>query len=542
MQATTNASLKRHVAGATGFLALSAFLSRALGYVRDAIISGKFGMTGQSDAYIQSFFIPDLLYQLLAGGALAAAFIPVFTNYLATGKEEDAWKVFSVVATILLPVVTFFVIAAEMLAVPLSYIAAPGFTQAQLLLVARLTRIVLPAQICFFMGGLLMGVQNAHGRFFGQAVGPLIYNIGIIVGGLLLSNSVGIAGFSWGALVGALVGNLLLQIFLVKRLGVKYRPSLDIRHPGVVKVGKLLLPVVLGLSLPQLAVRINRVFVSMLGEGRVLALNNADRVTQAPLGVFAQSAGIALLPTLSAQAAVGDMNAFKSSVSLGVRSIVALTLPTSVFMAVLAVPIIRVMYQHGRFTAADTYVTAVALAFYSVGIVGWAAQAVIARAFYALHDTITPVLTGTVMTVLLLASNWMLANALEPGGWSHGWIAFTSSVAAVLQAVILLAILRKRIGGVEGRLLAASFAKVGLGCCVLALLSMLTYQQLTKFWPFPGVHSALHTLLRVLASMLIGSVAYGYTIKWLRLDEARYVWSIFAGPFARRIRKSSARP
>jgi putative peptidoglycan lipid II flippase len=539
---TANASLKRQVAGATGFLALSAFLSRALGYVRDAIISGKFGMTGQSDAYIQSFFIPDLLYQLLAGGALAAAFIPVFTNYLATGKEEDAWKVFSVVATILLPVVTFFVIAAEVLAVPLSYIAAPGFTQAQLLLVARLTRIVLPAQICFFMGGLLMGVQNAHGRFFGQAVGPLIYNIGIIVGGLLLSNSVGIAGFSWGALAGALIGNLLLQIFLVKRLGVKYRPSLDVRHPGVIKVGKLLLPVVLGLSLPQLAVRINRVFVSMLGEGRVLALNNADRVTQAPLGVFAQSAGIALLPTLSAQAAVGDMNAFRSSVSLGIRSIVALTLPTSVFMAVLAVPIIRVMYQHGRFTAADTYVTAVALVFYSIGIVGWAAQAVIARAFYALHDTLTPVLTGTAMTVLLLASNWVLASVLEPGGWSHGWIAFTSSVAAILQAVILLAILRGRIGGVEGRLLAVSFAKVGIGCCVLALLSHLTYRELTRLWPFQGVHSALHTLLRVLASMLIGSVAYGYTIRWLRLDEARYVWSIFTGPFARRVKKGSVRP
>jgi putative peptidoglycan lipid II flippase len=539
---TANASLKRQVAGATGFLALSAFLSRALGYVRDAIISSKFGMTGQSDAYIQSFFIPDLLYQLLAGGALAAAFIPVFTNYLATGKEEDAWKVFSVVATILLPVVTFFVIAAEVLAVPLSYIAAPGFTQAQLLLVARLTRIVLPAQICFFMGGLLMGVQNAHGRFFGQAVGPLIYNIGIIVGGLLLSNSVGIAGFSWGALAGALIGNLLLQIFLVKRLGVKYRPSLDVRHPGVIKVGKLLLPVVLGLSLPQLAVRINRVFVSMLGEGRVLALNNADRVTQAPLGVFAQSAGIALLPTLSAQAAVGDMNAFRSSVSLGIRSIVALTLPTSVFMAVLAVPIIRVMYQHGRFTAADTYVTAVALVFYSIGIVGWAAQAVIARAFYALHDTLTPVLTGTAMTVLLLASNWVMAGVLEPGGWSHGWIAFTSSVAAILQAVILMAILRSRIGGVEGRLLAVSFAKVGIGCCVLALLSHLTYRELTRFWPFPGVHGTLHTLLRVLASMLIGSVAYGYTIKWLRLDEARYVWSIFTGPFARRGKKGSVRP
>ena len=520
---------QKQLAGATGFLALSVLLSRVLGYVRDAIISSKFGMTGQSDAYIQSFFVPDMLYQLLAGGALSSAFIPVFASYLARGEDEEAWKVFSVVATIMLPVITAFVIAAEVFAEPLSYIAAPGFSEHQLQLVARLTRIVLPAQICFFLGGLLIGTQNARNHFFGQAVGPLIYNIGIIVGGLLLANSVGIAGFSWGALVGAVVGNLLLQIVLVRRLGVRYRPSLDVRHPGVVKVGTLLLPVVLGLSLPQLSVRINRVFVSMLGEGRVLALNNADRLTQAPLGVFAQSAGIALLPTLAAQAAVMDMKAFRASVSLGIRSIVALTLPTSVFMAVLAVPIIRVMYQHGRFTAGDTQVTAVALGFYAVGIAGWSAQAIIARAFYALHDTITPVVVGTIMTVLLLISNWVLASVLPAGGWSHGWVAFTTSAAALLQAAVLLGILRRRIGGVDGRTMAASFSKVSVGCLVLAAVSVVVYRAATTAWPAPSADSTISTLVRILLAMCTGFSAYAAAVRALRLDEGPYVWSMFAG-------------
>lgn len=530
----------KQLAGATGFLAISVFLSRVLGYVRDAIISSKFGMTNQSDAYIQSFFVPDLLYQLLAGGALSSAFIPVFTGYLARGEDEEAWKVFSVVATLMLPVVTAFVIAAELLAEPLSYIAAPGFSGDQLQLVARLTRIVLPAQICFFLGGLLMSTQNARNHFFGQAVGPLIYNIGIIVGGLLLANSVGIAGFSWGALVGAIIGNLLLQIVLVHRLGVRYRSSLDIRHPGVVKVGRLLLPVALGLSLPQLAVRINRVFVSMLGEGRVLALNNADRLTQAPLGVFAQSAGIALLPTLAAQAAVMDMKAFRASVSLGVRSIVALTLPTSVFMTVLAVPIIRVMYQHGRFTAADTQVTAVALAFYAIGIAGWSAQAVVARAFYALHDTMTPVAVGTVMTLLLLLSNWLLALVLPPGGWSHGWVALTTSAAALIQAGILLAILRRRIGGIDGRTIAVSFAKVAGGCVVLAAVSKAVYTCTTAAWPLGDPQGTVPTLVRILLAMCAGCGVYAAAVKALRLDEWPYVRSMFAGRAARFNRRHKA--
>ncbi|MGQ9697389.1 MAG: murein biosynthesis integral membrane protein MurJ, partial [Armatimonadota bacterium] len=355
----------------------------------------------------------------------------------------------------------------------------------------------------------------------------------IIVGGLLLANSVGIAGFSWGALAGAVLGNLILQIVLVRRLGVRYRPSLDVRHPGVVKVGKLLLPVVLGLSLPQLAVRINRVFVSMLGEGRVLALNNADRLTQAPLGVFAQSAGIALLPTLAAQAAVMDLQALRATVSLGVRSIVALTLPTSVFITVLAVPIVRVMYQHGKFTSLDTQVTAVALAFYSIGIAGWSAQAIVARAFYALHDTVTPVVVGTVMTLLLLLSNWVLAGVLPPGGWSHGWVAFTTSVAAILQAGMLLEILRRRIGGLDGRTMAVSFAKVAFGCAVLAAVSGAVYEATTVAWPFGGVHATVPTLIRVMAAMCAGFGAYALSMKAARLDEGPYVWSMFAGRASR---------
>jgi putative peptidoglycan lipid II flippase len=523
---------RRELAGATGFLALAVFLSRVLGYVRDAIIGSKFASsTGLPDAYMRSFFVPDLLYQLLAGGALSSAFIPVFSNYLARGEEAEAWKVFSVVATVMLPVLTGFVLLCEALARPLAYLAAPGFPPDQLAVVTSLTRIVLPAQICFFLGGLLMGTQNARGHFFGQAIGPLIYNVGIIVGGLLLADSVGIAGFSWGALVGAIVGNLLLQMWLVRRLGVRYRPSLDIRHPGVVKIGKLLLPVMLGLSLPQLAAHINGIFATLIGKGPALWLNDANRLTQAPLGVFAQSAGIALLPTMAAQVAVKDMDGFRSSVSLGVRSIVALTLPTSVFMTVLAVPLIHVMYQMGEFTGHDTVMTAVALGFYCIGIAGWSAQAVIARAFYALHDTVTPVVVGTIMTVLLVPGNWVLMQAMRPIGWGHGGLALATSLAATLQSAVLLVLLKRRIGSIQGRLMAQSFAKVCAGCLALAMVSYAAYHVLGRAW-----HSGhrLEMLLQILVAMGLGFAAYAASVKALRLEEGGYVWSMFAGRLRRR--------
>ncbi|MDQ2986599.1 MAG: MATE family efflux transporter, partial [Armatimonadota bacterium] len=238
------------VAQAGGLMTGLILLSRILGQVRDTIISYKFGQDAITDAYRAAFSVPDLLFFLIAGGALSSAFIPVFTKYWSTDEPEEAWKVFSVVATLMGIIVVGFVIIAEIFAGPLLDLVAPGLEGETRNMAVHMSRIVLPSQIGFFLGGLMFGTMNARRHFLTPGLSPNIYNIGIILGALLIAPmlSVPIFGLAWGALAGALVGSLALPILLMRRFGVSFKPSLDTSHPGVKQVFKLMLPVVFGLS------------------------------------------------------------------------------------------------------------------------------------------------------------------------------------------------------------------------------------------------------------------------------------------------------
>ncbi|MBI3920396.1 MAG: murein biosynthesis integral membrane protein MurJ, partial [Armatimonadetes bacterium] len=294
----------RTVARAAGITVAAISLSRALGLVRDMVISHQFGQNRNTDIYVAAFKLPDLLFFLIAGGALSSSFIPVFTSYLSTGKEKEAWKVFSVIATIMTVVVASFIVVGEVFAreiVP--WAVAPGFSPGELDKVAHLTRIILPSQLFFFLGGLMMGTLYARQKFLIPGLGPCVYNVGIICGGLLLGPRLGIEGLAWGALGGAFVGNFLMQLLAIRKAGVVFRLSFDHRHPGVRRVWILMLPVILGLALPQVDVLINAWFASFLFKGAVSALDRANRVMQIPLGIFAQGMAIAFFPTLSAQIA-----------------------------------------------------------------------------------------------------------------------------------------------------------------------------------------------------------------------------------------------
>ncbi len=332
------------VARYAGIMMAAILASRILGQLRDTLIAAWFGQNAQTDVYRAAFSIPDLLFFLIAGGALSSSFIPVFTEYITNGEDDKAWKVFSVVATFMTVVVTAFIIFGEIFARQLVPLIAPGFTPDQLDQTAMLTRIVLPSQLCFFLGGLMMATLYVRGHYLVPALGPVVYNLFIILGGWLLRDVVGIAGLAWGALSGAFVGNMLLQFIYVRKIGIQFKPSLDIRHPGVRRVGRLVLPVILGLSLPQVCLLINRVFASLLEyQGAMSALDNANKQMQAPLGIFAQSIGVAIFPTLSAQVARGDMSAFRDTLLRGVKALWFLTIPLSLIMMVLAPEIVSIL-------------------------------------------------------------------------------------------------------------------------------------------------------------------------------------------------------
>ena len=340
------------MARAAGAVMAATLLSRVLGQIRDIVIAHQIGAGVVADSYTAAFKVPDLFMYLLAGGALASTFIPVFKEHLQLGRHKTAWHIFSVVATITALVAGLFVVIAEIWTPEFVRLLNPGYSAATVALTVPLTRIVLPAQIFFMLGGLLMGTLNARGQFLLPALAPSIYNLGIIFGAAVLYPlGLGPSGLMWGALGGAFVGNFALQVVLVARTGGRFRPSVAVLHPGAVRVWKMMLPILLGVSLPNVDQIINSYFASELAAGSQAALQYAVRLMLIPIGIFAQAMGIAILPTMSGLAAEGRRKEFRATVSSALRTILFLTIPASALLCLLAVPIITLLLQAGQFTA-----------------------------------------------------------------------------------------------------------------------------------------------------------------------------------------------
>ncbi|HEU4753901.1 MAG TPA: murein biosynthesis integral membrane protein MurJ, partial [Armatimonadota bacterium] len=471
----------RDIGRAVGLISGMVLLSRVLGFLRDALIAATFGKNAITDAYFYAFKLPDTLWMLVAGGAFYAAFVPVITEYFTHGDEEGAWKTYSIVTTFLFTILSIVIPLAWIFARPLiEHFIAPGLTDYvvterfgvvhPLSMTVEMTRIVLPSQFCFFLGTLMMGMLQAKKRFLMPAVGPVVYNLGIIIGGLTLSRWWGIAGFSWGALGGALVGNLLLQAWAIQGINARFRPSLELSFPGVKRAGKLVLPVIFGVSLPQATDIVNGMFVARVASANsILAYTN--RLMQLPLGIFGQAIGIAVLPTLSQQAAQDDMVAFRRTLNYGVRLALFLTVPTSILLIVLAQPLITLVYQRGNFTAADTANATPALVLFCLGVGAWSAQAVVARAFYARNDTWTPVLAGTFVTFFIFVPlNFILTPLMNVPGTpllTRG-PALATTLASLTNTLLLLYFAAKRFGGINGRRIVVSLVRIMVACIPMA--------------------------------------------------------------------------
>lgn len=498
--------------------------SRILGLVRNMVIAHRFGQKFEADVYTGAFMIPDLLFFLIAGGALSSAFIPVFTEKLEHGEEKEAWRLFSTVACVMFVVVSGFVLIGEAFATPLVLLMNPGYSQipAKVEATVPLTRIVLPAQLCFFLGGLMMGTQYARRKFLIPALGPVIYNLGIIFGGLVLAHWTGVAGLCWGALLGAVVGNFGLQLWSLIRDGMQFKISFDWRNPDVVKVWKLMLPVIFGLALPQVSLLFNRMFASNLGNGPQAALVNANQLMQVPLGLFAQAMGIAIFPVLSAQAARKQYEEMRATSSMGIRSMLFLSIPSSLFMMVLATPIVQLLLQQGQFHADDTALTVPALVFYSIGVFAWAAQSILSRSFYAMQDTKTPVIIGTVITLIFIPMNYLfIAPPLNMG--IRG-LALATSIAAILHMFTMLAVLRKRMDGIEGARIAGSGIKTLLAAVIAAAASWAAAQIPGHFMNH-GVK--LLALAQILLGFAAGTAVFIGCAAILKIEELKQAVSLF---------------
>ncbi|MHB8635467.1 MAG: murein biosynthesis integral membrane protein MurJ [Fimbriimonadaceae bacterium] len=427
-----------NVGTASAIMTASLLLSRILGILRDTAMSAKFGIGIATDPYRLAFAVPDTLFFLIAGGALSSAFIPIFSSFLHTEREDDAWELFNVVVTVMSIVITALIIVLWILAPQLSAFFAAGKDPAIFPLITRMTRIILPAQFAFFIGGLLFGTLYARQRFAMPGLAPNIYNLGIIAGAMIISAFVspGIVGMAWGALIGAFVGNLLLPIWGVYRLGGRYKPSLNLHAPGVKQVFTLMLPVVLGLSLPAVYGIIMQKFASHYAAGVNTSVDLSNKLMQAPLGIFGQSLALAAFPALSQFFAQKRMDMFRDQLASSMRTVLYLSVPASALLGVLAPQIVNLAFKYGKTKGAALPPVVHCLELFSIGIFAWCLHPVLMRSFYAMHRSAAPIVIGTITTGVFIGLYYLISPLYGP---VDGYLALplSGSLAAILMVIAL---------------------------------------------------------------------------------------------------------
>lgn len=398
----------QHTAFSATLLLISAvMLSRVIGYARDAYIAWAYGATGATDVYLAAFTLPDWLNYVVAGGAASITFISIYTRFLAEKRTEDAQKTFSIIITVMTAVLMVGTIFAEILTPQfVSWMFGPstshkGFSPQQIDLCVHLTRILLPAQIFFYVGGVVSAVLLSHRLFLFPAFGPLLYNVFIIFGGVVGRHRLGIASLAYGALAGAFAGPFLASVIGAARIGTGYRPSFDIRNPAFREWVKLSIPLMLGFSLVTVDDWILRYYASG-GIGDITRLTFAKRLFAVPIAVLGQATGQASLPFFARLFNEKKLKEFADTVNDSVYRVSAASLLATGWMMVAALPLIDLVYRRGRWSFGDTQTSAIYFFWFSLSLVLWSAQGLYARAFYAAGDTLTPMVAVTVITTASL--------------------------------------------------------------------------------------------------------------------------------------------
>ena len=512
------ASEKELLTRATGVVGLATLLSRILGFVRDMVTAYFFGAGMAADAFFVAFRIPNLLRRLVAEGALTIAFVPVFTEYLTTRSREEAFALVQATLTALSLVLVGLSLAGVLLSPWIVRLFAPGFLvdPEKFALTVLLNRIMFP--YIFFVGlmALAMGILNALGRFAAPALSPVMLNLGMI-GAMYFLRSYfhpPVVALAVGVIIGGLLQVLLQLPNLFREKGL-LGLSLNFRHPALARVLRLMGPAAFGAGVYQVTQFINTLLASFLPQGSVSALYYADRLVQFPLGVFAIAVASAVLPSMSRQAAVEDTAGLTDTLSYALRLVVFITLPAMVGLIVLAGPIFQLLFQRGHFDAWATKISAEALVAYSVGLWAFSGLQIVVRAFYALQDTKTPVYAG----VAALLVNVVAAVSLM-GPFRHIGLALATSISATVNLVILVYILRRRLGRMDGRRIGSSCLRCGAAALGMGLVVLAVRLAVGR--------SAGFTMLglKVVGGVSLGTAVYLLLAWWWRSPELQFLTSL----------------
>lgn len=484
------------------------------GLIRGVLVARAFGASPELDAFFAANRVSETLFLLIAGGALGSAFIPTFTGLLAQDKKDSAWRLASALANAVTLTLSLLAALIALFAPQVVRFAlAPGLSADPELFVLTISllRIQLISAILFGLGGLIVGILNAHQIFLVPALTAALYQIGIIFGALVLAPLMGIYGLAWGVVIGAVL-YLLVQIpsllKLISRHSSLFTFSLGLQDSNVRQVLLLMGPRLIGVAVVQLNFWVNIWLASQMAAGSVSGLSFAFSLMLMAQAIIAQSVAIAAMPTFSAQHALGKQDEMRSSLASSLRGVILLALPASVGLMVLREPIISLLYQRGEFDERSVQIVAWALLWYAAGMLGHSIMEILTRAFYAQHDTKTPVLIGTAAMLLNVVFSILFSRWFQTMGWlPHGGLALANSLATALEAAVLFVMMRKRLNGIEGGhilrgALPSFLAAAGMMASLLGLLSVTAEWSVWLLVPLAillggGVYFAILALLRV---------------------------------------------
>jgi len=508
---------RQGLAAAAAFLMVATAASRVLGLFREQVMLSMLGLNAQMGAFTVAFKIPSLVRTLVADTALSAAFIPVFSELLAKDRREEAWQVATTVmllATLVLGVISLLGV---LFAPQVVALAAPGFEDpATIELAVELTRIMFPTVLIFGLTGIMMGILNSYNHFTLPALAPIVWNLVIIGAVFFFADDLGFQALAWGIVIGTVL-QLVIQIPAVTSRGGRKMLSVSLRHPAVRRVGILLGPVMLSLGVVNFNVLINTIIASYISEEAPAVIDKAFRLFQLPQGMFAIAIGTVLFPALSRLAASDQLAGFRSTVSLGVRQILFVTLPFTGFFIVLGRPTVRLIFEHGLVSPEDTGQIAWALAFYSMGMAFVSANTLLNRAFYGMQKAWLPLMVGGVNLVLNAALSLALYRPLQEGG-----ITLSTALVSAFNFLALMWLLKREIGTVDGRTIAAS------GFRSVASLVPLGLAGFGAWYVLDGLlgRSLPGQLVSLAAGYAAGLAAYAVAARLLRMQELHEVLAV----------------
>jgi putative peptidoglycan lipid II flippase len=511
---------------ATILIASFSILSKLLGAVRQAVFAHAFGAGVESDIYVAAFRVPDLLFNLLILGTLSVAFIPVFVDYLAKGRKE-AFQVASTIFNLTLILMAVVALLGMFFSPLLVKIIVPGFSRDEQAKTALMTQIMLLSPLFFSLSSVLTSVLQSFKRFVLAAIAPLFYNFSVIIGIVYLYPRFGLKGVAWGVVLGAFL-HFAIQFPATFRLGLRPFEYLRLSDPGVRKIGKLFFPRIFGVELGQIALLVASVIGSFAGAGSLAVFYFAYDLETVPLGVFAISFAIAAFPTMAELYGRKDKEAFKTFFSQTVVQVLFLMIPISVLTLLLRAQIVRLILGAGsntHFTFSDTKLTAQAMGFFALSLFAQSLVPLLARGFYALQNTIIPVLAGFVAAVVDIVLSIIFTRL-----WGPTSMALAFSIGITVQMIILFAILHRRLHGLRDDFLLLRTIKICIASIVMGIMTFITLYAVA---PFVNMSTYLGVATQTMAAGLVATLSYFLAGLAIKLPETKGLLSILQSWFGK---------